>query len=143
MKVFLDSSVILAACGSAKGASRALFNKANANGWSLLASPYVCSEIEKNLGLFPISAIVAWSDLKKRLILVEDIVTLDQIHIFAPAKDRPVLFTALAWASVLLTWDRHDFQGLLGNEFYGLKILTPMDFFDRERQAGKLKGLGY
>jgi len=28
--------------------------------------------------------------------------------VFAPARDRPILFTASAWAEVLLTLDRRD-----------------------------------
>ena len=47
---------------------------------------------------------------------------------FGPAKDRPVLFTAAAWAEVLLTLDRGDFGALMGSGFYGLDILTPGDF---------------
>jgi len=37
-----------------------------------------------------------------------------------------------------LTLDRHDFIDLLGAEFYGLPILTPGDFLQQQRQAGKL-----
>jgi hypothetical protein len=41
---------------------------------------------------------------------------------FRGAKDRPILFTALAWADVLLTLDRNDFGALLGGASYGLSI---------------------
>ena len=57
---------------------------------------------------------------------------------FAPARDRPILFTASAWAEVLLTLDRRDFADLLGTSFYGLAILKPGDFLQRERAAGRL-----
>ena len=57
---------------------------------------------------------------------------------FAPARDRPILFTASAWAEVLLTLDRRDFTDLLGTSFYGLAILKPGDFLQRERAAGRL-----
>jgi hypothetical protein len=40
---------------------------------------------------------------------------------------------------VLLTLDRSDFGALLGGTFYGLDILTPGMFRERERGAGRLK----
>jgi len=61
----------------------------------------------------------------------------DRVGVFAPAKDRPVLFSALAWAEVLLTLDRGDFGALLGGSFYDLLILTPGMFLKRERTAGR------
>lgn len=52
---------------------------------------------------------------------VRDVWTLDRPAVFGPAKDRPVLFTAAAWADVLLTLDRADFGSLIGTRFYGLQ----------------------
>ena len=54
------------------------------------------------------------------------------------AKDKPVLCTALACADVLLTLDRRDFQSLLGKSVYDLRVLTPGEFLDTERKAGRL-----
>ena len=51
---------------------------------------------------------------------------------------RSILFTASAWADVLLTLDRRDFAGLLGTSFYGLAILRPGEFLRMERAAGRL-----
>jgi predicted nucleic acid-binding protein len=45
MRLFLDTSVLLAACGSASGASRLIFRIAPAQGWSLVATPYVVEEV--------------------------------------------------------------------------------------------------
>ena len=53
-------------------------------------------------------------------------------------KDRPILFGAVAWADVLLTLDGGDFEGLLGSDFYGLPILKPGAFLERERRAARL-----
>jgi hypothetical protein len=72
-------------------------------------------------------------------VLVDDVVSLHQISVFEPAKDRPILFSALAWSEVLLTLDRADFGALLGGVFYGLKILTPGMFLERERSTGQLR----
>ncbi len=40
MKLFVDSSVLLAASGSAKGASRLLIGEAAERGWELVSSLY-------------------------------------------------------------------------------------------------------
>jgi hypothetical protein len=40
---------------------------------------------------------------------VADVLAFEWATVFAPAKDRPILFTAAAWADALLTLDRRDF----------------------------------
>jgi predicted nucleic acid-binding protein len=49
VNLFLDASVVLAACGRPTGASRAVFDLALHNGWALIISPYVVSEVTRNL----------------------------------------------------------------------------------------------
>jgi len=70
---------------------------------------------------------------------MEDVLTLDRPAAFGPAKDRPILFSALAWADVLLTLDRRDFGHLMDTAFYGLPVLKPGVFLERERAAGRLE----
>jgi hypothetical protein len=139
MKLFLDASVLLAACGSDRGASREIFRRAAESEWKLLTSTYVIQEVEANLADLPSTAAGDWSGLKPALEWVPDVLTLDRPVVFAPAKDRPVLFTALAWSETLLTLDRLDFGALFGTTFYGLLIVTPGMFLERERAAGRLK----
>lgn len=140
MRLFLDTSVLLAASGSANGASREIFRLAAQNSWTLVATPYVLREVVHNLPKFPPQAGREWIRLRGELLLMDDVLTLNRPAVFAPAKDRPILFSALAWADVLLTLDRGDFETLLGNEFYELKILTPGWFLVRERASGNLAG---
>ena len=139
MRLFLDTSVLLAASGSANGASRKIFGIATPNQWTLIATPYAVEEVQRNLSRFPASADSEWSRLRGELLMMDDVFTVDRPAVFAPAKDRPILFSALAWADVLLTLDRGDFETLLGSEFYGLAILTPGNFLMRERTAGRLR----
>lgn len=139
MRLFLDTSVLLAASGSANGASREIFRLAAKNSWTLVATPYAVEEVRRNLSHFPAAASTDWNRLRGELLLMDDVFTMDRPAVFSPAKDRPILFSALAWADVLLTLDRGDFETLLGNEFYGLTILTPGQFLTRERTAGSLK----
>ena len=139
MRLFLDTSVLLAASGSATGASREIFRLATKNSWTLIATPYVVEEVRRNLSHFPTSALTDWNRLRGELMMMADVFTVDRPAVFAPAKDRPILFSALAWADVLLTLDRGDFETLLGSEFYNLPILTPGHFLMRERAAKRLK----
>jgi hypothetical protein len=104
----------------------------------LVASPYVLEEVLRNLPNLPPSASADWASLRPGLIILDDVVTLDRPAIFAAAKDRPILFSALAWTDVLLTLDQGDFGSLLGGRFYGLQVLKPGAFLEQERAAGRL-----
>ena len=139
MRLFLDTSVLLAASGSANGASREIFLRAKINRWNLIATPYVIEEVLRNLGVLPAPATADWAQLRPELILMDDVLTLDRPAVFEPAKDRPILFGALAWADVLLTLDRGDFGALMENSFYGLRVLKPGSFLEQERTAGRLR----
>ena len=139
MRLFLDTSVLLAASGSAAGASREIFRRALANGWVLVSTPYALEEVLRNLSGFPPSASAEWARLRPALLVMDDVLTLDRPAVFSAGKDRPILFSALAWADVLLTLDRSDFGGLMDNPFYGLLVLKPGAFLQRERAAGRLK----
>ena len=139
MNLFLDASVMLAACGRSGGASHAIFGLAAPNGWTLMASPYVLSEVTANLPRLPAPALDEWRRLRPELLLVRDVWTMDRPAVFGPAKDRPVLFAAAAWAQVLLTLDRGDFGAMMGRGFYGLQVFTPGAFLERERAGGRLR----
>jgi hypothetical protein len=93
----------------------------------------------QNLNVFPPVATARWIRLRRSLVLVDDVFAIGRPVVFPVSKDRPVLFTALASAKVLLTFDRRDFGTKLGGAFYELAIIEPADFFDRERIAGRLK----
>jgi predicted nucleic acid-binding protein len=139
VRLFIDSSVALAACGRPGGASRVIVNAAAANGWELVSSEYSIAEVTRNLGKLPGTAASEWPIIAGRLRLVRDAWTSDRPAVFGVAKDRPVLFTAAAWADVLLTLDTADFLGLLGSTFYALQVLTPGMFLEWQRAAGKLR----
>ena len=75
----------------------------------MLTSPYVLGEVTKNLGKLPSAAIGEWASLKEQIVIVNDIVSLSFPVVFTASKDRPILFSALAWSQVLLTLDRQEF----------------------------------
>ena len=139
MRLFLDTSVLLAASGSANGASREIFRRAAVNSWVLVATPYAIEEVLRNLSDFPPSATTDWATLRPALLIMDDVLTLDRPSVFQAGKDRPILFSALAWADVLLTLDQGDFGGLMEKPFYGLHIIKPGKFLEQERAAGRLQ----
>ncbi|MBI4662242.1 MAG: hypothetical protein HY735_25770 [Verrucomicrobia bacterium] len=53
MRLFLDSSVLLAACGSTAGASHEIFRLVSIHGWTLITMPYVIAEGLKTWWTFP------------------------------------------------------------------------------------------
>ena len=138
MRLFLDTSVPLAACASSSGASREIFRLAPAKGWVLIATPYILAEVMRNLPDFPVGATTEWLRLRGQLLIMDDVLTLDRPVVFSAGKDRPILFGAVAWADVLLTLDRGDFQRLLDGEFYGLSVMKPGTFIARNRASGEL-----
>ncbi len=139
MNLFVDTSVLLAGSGSASGASREIFRRAPVNGWTLITTPYVLEEVLRNLPNLTPAASADWARLRPGLLIMDDVFTLDKPAVFPAAKDRPILFSALAWADVLLTLDQGDFSRLLGKTFYGLRVLKPGIFLEGERAAGRLR----
>lgn len=139
MKIFLDTSVLLAASGSAAGAAREVFRRVPTNGWELIVTPYVIDELLRNLPQLGPSADRDWGLLRPLLSVKDDVFTLNRPAVFSASKDRPILFGALAWADILLTLDQRDFGELLNKQFYGLFVLKPGTFLERERSLNRLR----
>jgi predicted nucleic acid-binding protein len=130
VRLFLDTSLLLAACGSARGASRHVVIEGAVRGWELLTSDYCAQETRRNLPKLGTRAASNWQSMvAPRLRFVRADVVLDRPLVFPRAKDRPVVITALAVrAEWLLTLDETDFHGKLGREIYGLRLATPGEF---------------
>ena len=140
MRLFLDTSVLLAAAGSRNGASRFVVTQAAAQGWDLVSSDYCEIETRRNLPKLGRAASTAWTNtLAPRVRLVRASLTLDKPLVFPRTKDRPVAITALAArADWLLTLDENDFHLKLGRELYGLRIATPGEYLLEQRAQGAL-----
>lgn len=133
MKVFLDSSVVLSACGSEKSLSRLITLIAKDRRWHLVSSTYCRAEVARNIGKFGDEATAHWTTLRAKLEWVPDALTTKRPLLFTASKDKPVLISALADQSdVLLTLDIGDFGPLLGSKVYGVLVTTPRDFLVRE-----------
>lgn len=140
MTLFLDTSVLLSACGSAKGGARYVCEHAGAHGWNLISSGYCRAETLRNLPKLGSPALQDWERrIEPRVTLVNDVVSLDKALVFEKAKDRPVLISALAAnAAFLLTLDRTDFHGALGLQVYGMFVRTPAEFLMEQRSLGHI-----
>jgi len=140
VRLFLDTSVLLAASGSGKGASRFVVTEAAARGWELVSSDYCDEETRRNLPKVGRSAATAWkNEIAPRVRFVRASVALDKPLVFPKAKDRPVVIAALAVRSDwLLNLDEGDFHTKLGREVYGLRIATPGEFLVEQRAQGVL-----
>ena len=140
MRLFLDTSVLLAAAGSGRGASRFLISEAVAQGWVLISADYCEEEARRNLPKVGASAEATWRKIVAPALEFTAVrLALDKPLVFPKAKDRPVVISALAarceW---LLTLDETDFHGNLGREIYGMGIATPGQFLIEQRQQGLL-----
>lgn len=129
MRLFLDTSVLLSASGSEKGASRFIIDEAKKRRWQLVSSNYCREETLRNLPKIGEDAETYFSSmLRKRIKWVNDAWSSESILLYSKAKDKPVLLGALAAKSdYLLILDRVDFEGRLGKQFYGMSIRTPGD----------------
>lgn len=88
MRVFLDSSVLIAAAASAEGASREVFRRASTQHWQLITTPYAVAEVTRNLAGFAAPVTAAWLRLRTQLVLVDDVLTIDKPAVFPVNKDR-------------------------------------------------------
>jgi predicted nucleic acid-binding protein len=95
MRLFLDTSVLLAACGSPTGVSREVVRLAKLNGWVLITTPYVISEVQNNLGDFAPSASAKWTRLECDLIVMRDVFSLDRPSVLPPP--RIARFSSAPW----------------------------------------------
>lgn len=139
MKLFLDSSVLLAAAGSSRGASWFIITNPS-SGWVLVTAEYCAEETSRNLSKLGAAAAGTWiQTVAPSVRIVPTRTSLDRPLVFPKVKDRPVVITALAekceW---LLTLDEVDFHGKLGREVYGMLIATPGEFLIAQRERGLL-----
>ena len=127
--MFLDSSVILSACGSERSLSRLVFELAAERDWFLVSAAYCRAETIKNLAKFPPPASARWGDYQHRIEWQPNALTTRRPLLLTASKDRPVLISALAaGCEAMLTLDTRDFGLLLGTEVYRMLVTTPRDF---------------
>ena len=142
MRIFLDSSVLIAASLSEEGGSHWITRRGAMVGWQLITAEYCITEVEKNLPRLSELEQLRWVQrVRPRIEAVETHLALDRPLVFSASKDRPVIISALAaHCDVLVTLDQHDFARWLGSEIYGLRIMRPAMLVElaREQKADRL-----
>lgn len=133
VRIFLDSSVLLSACGSEKSLSRLIFVIAEERGWKLISAGYCQAETSRNMAKLGERAVRLWPQMRTKVEWVPNALTSNKPLLLAASKDKPVLISALASrCDVLLTLDKGDFGIVLGTTVYGMRVDTPRDFLIRE-----------
>jgi predicted nucleic acid-binding protein len=133
LKIFLDSSVILSACGSTKSLSRLITEIAGERRWNLVSAAFCRAETGKNIIKFNQEGVSNWKILEAKIEWLPNALTTKRPLLLTLSKDKPVLISALAAKpDVLLTLDARDFALLLNTEVYGVFVTTPRDFLIRE-----------
>jgi predicted nucleic acid-binding protein len=129
VRIFLDSSVLLSACGSGKSLSRLITEIAADRGWRLISASYCRAETSKNIRKLGAEAALRWPDMQDKVEWGPNARTSRKPLLLNASKDKPVLISALAAkCAVLLTLDKGDFGLLLGTTVYGMRVNTPRDF---------------
>lgn len=135
IRLFLDSSVVLAAIFSKSGGSFRLFRESNQKNLKLFINQYVLEEIvdvvkrKKPAKLEELSQLLNWADINTRpkpnIKLVKQVLRI--IH----PKDAPVLAGAIqAKTAFLITLDRKDFfTQKLQDAKLPFIIAKPQNFF--------------
>ena len=129
MRVFLDSSLLLSACGSEKSLSRLITELSAEQGWQMVSAVYCRAETAKNIRKLGSAASERWPEFQTKVVWVPNALTTKKPLLLSASKDKPVLISALAArCDVLLTLDKTDFGLLLETSVYGMRVTTPRDF---------------
>jgi predicted nucleic acid-binding protein len=128
LRIFLDTSFIIAAAGSDKGLPRFIFEHGRRCGWEFVTSLYCEEEVNRNISKVDGSAF--WlAGIRPHLVIHATEIVLDYPLVFEATKDRPVIISALgSQATYLLTLDHGDFATLLETEVYGMRVRLPLPF---------------
>jgi predicted nucleic acid-binding protein len=128
LRLFLDTSFIVATVGSETGLPRFIFNHGRGAGWDFVTSLYCDEEVTRNI--HKVDGSGYWlAEMRPQLRLIATELVFDYPLVFEATKDRPVVISALgSRADYLLTLDRNDFSTLLETEVYGMRVRLPLSF---------------
>lgn len=131
MKLFLDANVVFTAAYCEQGASRTLFQLAEAGICSLYTSAYTADEARRNLLVKAPAKVSAFNKILEQISLVREpshatVARMTKLPLVE--KDAPVMAAALeSGTDVLVTGDRRDFGHLYGTTVEGVLVLNPVD----------------
>lgn len=137
IRVFLDSSVLIAACGSASGASHAVIVMAEIGLFKVVISEQVVDECERNLMKKLPKAIPIFrqimSTIAPEILPNPSTIEVEQRVAIIEPKDAPILAAAVVGnVNCLLTLNTKDFTSEVSTQS-GLLIQTPSQFIQEIR----------
>lgn len=139
LKVFLDSSALIAGVASTKGAARAVLQLAEIGLIELIVSRQVIVEADRNIEEKLPEMLSEYRGFIKLLapVLLDDPLQKDvakYLTVINP-NDAPILASAvISGADFLITWDRKHFIGKNIHIHSNLKIVTPGEFLRHFRK---------
>jgi predicted nucleic acid-binding protein len=136
-RIFLDSSVLIAACGSMNGASHTVIVMAEIGLFKVLISKQVLEECERNISKKMIAALPIFRQI---LMIINLEITpdplpqdIDKYKLIIEPKDAPILASAIAAnADRILSLNTKDFNETVSSQC-GLMIQTPSQFIQEIR----------
>jgi predicted nucleic acid-binding protein len=146
LKVFLDTSAILAGLNSPNGAAGVILAACFTQRIIAVISPQIIEEAERNIPLkFP-KLLIAWQSF---LLIPPEITkepTIKQVrsaYAVLPTSDAPILASALACKpDALVSWNTKDFLRKSVTDTAMFPVLTPGDFLDTFLRANPTTGRG-
>ena len=137
--VFLDSSVLFAACGSLTGASHSIVSLAEMGLLNVHITPYVTMEVERNLHRrLPKGVPLLNQFLEKGTLILNNNPALEACKVWSHVieeKDTPIVAAAVAInANYLLSFNTKDFTQQVA-EACNINILTPGQFIQLSRKV--------
>lgn len=139
LKVFLDTSALIAGIASSKGAARAVLQLAEVGLIEVFVSPQVIVEADRNIEAKLIEMIDEYREFIEILapVLVDDPLQKEvkKFSSIIHPDDAPILATAVnSGVDFLVKWDRKHFIGKNISIRSNLKIVTPGEFLKYFRE---------
>jgi uncharacterized protein len=136
MRLFLDANIIFAAAISPKGRCSSFFELAQNNVCSLVTSPYVLEEVQRNLQAKYPQALTRLEQALLPVLLIKGELFFERIEWAIaqglPPKDAPILAAAMeSGAALLVTGDKNHFGLLYGRVFEELEVVDTITALNR------------
>lgn len=133
VKVFLDTSALIAGIASSKGSAREALRLAEAGLIDVFVSRQVVVEADRNIEAKLPELIKEYRAFMKVFepVLVDDpsVKEIKKFLRFINPGDAPILAAAVSsGADYLITWDKKHFITPKVKSYAGIKIITPGDF---------------
>lgn len=133
LKVFLDTSALIAGIASSKGSAREVLRLAEAGLIDVFVSRQVIVEADRNIEIKLPELLKEYRAFMKvfKPILVDDpsVMEIKKFLKFINPDDAPILAAAVSsGADYLITWDKKHFIAPSVKSYTGIKVVTPGDF---------------